>query len=97
MLYLQYKSGLKDTVLGRGGGGGFGSYLSKLFCNTHGDYSEYKPYDIFIISEISSFALLIGRTTFFTSEILSFAFCLTKVAQNLTFVGQKFTDKSQCQ
>ena len=30
---------------------------------------------------------------FFTSKILSFAFHLTEVAQNLTFVGQKFADK----
>ena len=45
---------------------------------------------MFITSEILLFVLLIGRTTFFTSETLSFVFRSTNVGQNLMFIGQKF-------
>ena len=52
---------------------------------------------IFISSEILSFALLIGGTTFFTADMLSPAFGLAGIVQNLTFIGQNVADKCDYQ
>ena len=40
---------------------------------------------MFVTSEISSFALLIGRTMFITSEISSFALLIGRTGENLSF------------